>query len=271
MIMATVPPAATVPKKIEIDPFSSGAVRLTMYRDDLILAYGSGFLWSCGDVLAIVTAWHCLTGSHPATGKSLSQNGARPNKVDVSFVAKDLGEVSFLIDLYTPDGDPYWKIHPLGYAEVDLAALFVGTGVPPGAVNQPMNLLPMADVDIQVGSDLFILGYPKNLHRCGLPLWKRASLAIDPSAVLDQIGHRHLLVDAASRTGMSGAPVIARTFGSHMTENGAAVLGGQRSKFVGVYTGRLNSDDELEAQIGMVWPAHYVTELIESGHHDTFS
>src|SRR3546814_4640285 len=60
------------PKRIDIDPHSGVAVRLTMMLDDLVLATGSGFLWKKGETLGVVTAWHCLTGTHPETRQSLN-------------------------------------------------------------------------------------------------------------------------------------------------------------------------------------------------------
>src|SRR3546814_6083885 len=49
----------------------------------------------------------------------------------------------------------------------------------------PANELPDSPIVLTVGVDLFILGYSRNLHRFGLPIWKRASLATDFNATLE--------------------------------------------------------------------------------------
>src|SRR5262249_47041902 len=74
-----------------------------------------------------------------------------------------------------------------------------------------------------------------------------------------------LLVDTASRPGMSGSPVILRTYGTHMSPGEVTVAAGAANKFIGVYSGRLHTQDPLEAQIGMVWPAIYIDEIIDGG------
>src|SRR3546814_7924263 len=86
------------PKRIDIDPHSGVAVRLTMMLDDLVLATGSGFLWKKGETLGVVTAWHCLTGTHPETRQSLNPGkAARPNKIAVSLLMSDMGEGTITI------------------------------------------------------------------------------------------------------------------------------------------------------------------------------
>ena len=77
---------------------------------------------------------------------------------------------------------------------------------------------------------------------------------------------KYLLVDTASRPGMSGSPVILRTYFMHVTqENKITVTSGPANKFIGVYSGRLHTQDPLEAQIGMVWSATFIDEIIDGG------
>ena len=55
---------------------------------------------------------------------------------------------------------------------------------------------------------MFVLGYPKGISGGrGFPIWKRASIATEPDIQHD--GLPKLLVDTATREGMSGAPVVA--------------------------------------------------------------
>jgi len=65
---------------------------------------------------------------------------------------------------------------------------------------------------------------------------------------------------------MSGSPVIARTWGMYKALDGNNMLApGAHSKFLGVYSGRLPTQDPLEAQIGLVWPAVYIDEIVTGG------
>jgi hypothetical protein len=38
---------------------------------------------------------------------------------------------------------------------------------------------------------------------------------------------------------------------------------GPANKLIGVYSGRLHTQDPLEAQIGMVWPIAYIEQIID--------
>jgi len=121
-----------------------------------------------------------------------------------------------------------------------------------------------ADLLVTIGMDVFVLGYPFGTGKTGLPIWKRGSIASEP----DLVPHveSYLLVDTASRPGMSGSPVILRTYFIHVTqENEITATPGAANKFIGVYSGRLHTQDPLEAQIGMVWSATYIDEIIDGG------
>src|SRR3546814_12802106 len=113
-----------------------------MMLDDLVLATGSGFLWKKGETLGVVTAWHCLTGTHPETRQSLNPGkAARPNKIAVSLLMSDMGEGTITIWLHNQEtGDPVWYVHPLGSRELALAVIWVlRADLSPAAVNLPGN------------------------------------------------------------------------------------------------------------------------------------
>ena len=70
------------------------------------------------------------------------------------------------------------------------------------------------------------------------------------------------LIDCRSRPGQSGAPVIAHRNTSAVTEDGGVAIGPYESysRFLGVYSGRIQE----ESDIGMVWKASAVQELVKS-------
>ena len=68
---------------------------------------------------------------------------------------------------------------------------------------------------------------------------------------------------------MSGAPVIRRSWTNHMTEPGAIVVDTPINRFIGVYSGRIPTDHAHEAQIGLVWNASLIDEIIGGNVRDT--
>jgi hypothetical protein len=79
----------------------------------------------------------------------------------------------------------------------------------------------------------------------------------------------YVLLDTASRPGMSGSPVIRRSWAAHLYENqGGSVLGKAiQTRFVGVYSGRIGASG-IEAQLGIMWPETFVTEIVSGGVRD---
>jgi hypothetical protein len=78
-----------------------------------------------------------------------------------------------------------------------------------------------------------------------------------------------MLVDTASRPGMSGAPVIRRSWTNHMVDPGVvALVDTPLNKFIGVYSGRMPTDHPNEAQIGLVWDGSLIDEIIAGNIRD---
>ena len=65
---------------------------------------------------------------------------------------------------------------------------------------------------------------------------------------------------------MSGSPVIARREGGYITSDGNQNIGpGLYSRFLGIYSGRYVGDDLGEMQLGIVWHANLLDEILEHG------
>jgi hypothetical protein len=131
----------------------------------------------------------------------------------------------------------------------------------------PINLYTARPLRIQIGMEVFILGYPFGIEPPGLPVWKRGTIASEPDIVRMTSGY--YLVDTASRPGMSGAPVILRSWTSDYVEEGVrAITDTPATNVIGVYSGRLHAATD-EAQIGMVWHVSYIEEIIAGNMRDT--
>jgi hypothetical protein len=131
--------------------------------------------------------------------------------------------------------------------------------------NQSINLLEQESrLPAYAGMDCYVLGYPEGMIGPGwTPNWKRGSIATEPD--YDFRNMPGFLIDTATRSGMSGSPVIVRHNGvfnpsgaSHITPD--AVIG-TVSKFVGVYSGRLG-DDEMGVQLRIVWRADVLEDVV---------
>jgi hypothetical protein len=70
------------------------------------------------------------------------------------------------------------------------------------------------------------------------------------------------LVDCRTRQGQSGSAVIAYRSGGMvaMEDGSSAAFNGPVTKFLGIYSGRINSESDL----GIVWKSSAILELVES-------
>lgn len=214
-----------------------------------------------------MTNWHVLTGFHPDSGQAISSDGATPDSLRIWLhTTEQLGKWdSYDLPLYNNQGRPLWREHTLYKSKVDVALLPVK--IPGNFRSFPINKVKFDDFKIEVSQDVFIIGFPKGMTGSGrFPIWKRGSIATEPEINLDNLPK--LLVDTATRKGMSGSPVVVYKVGINM-ENPPNLSDtdwfGTGCDFLGVYSGRLSSKDEFEAQLGIVWKASVIEEIIISG------
>jgi len=158
-------------------------------------------------------------------------------------------------------GDPTWFAHPERAGAIDVAAIPIE--LPPGRHVRPINALDLDDeLTVEVGMETFVLGYPLDRRPTGtLPIWKRASIATEPSLQPNTLPT--FLIDAATRSSMSGAPVIVRSraHNGNGHSNGHNGSSAPITRLLGVYSGRLGASD-VEAQLGIVWRADALEETI---------
>lgn len=122
----------------------------------------------------------------------------------------------------------------------------------------------MAPLKQRIGMAVFILGFPFGRMGIGMPVWKQATLASEPF-LAPHLDHPYLIVDTASRPGMSGSPVIQRAHGAVEFEDGrrGEIGNGDGAfNFIGVYSGRFHTEDAADAQLGRVWPRALVEEIL---------
>jgi S1-C subfamily serine protease len=251
-----------------IDEYSVASFPIEMFFNETNLSIGTAFTWEQGGKHYLVTNWHNLSGRDPNTGKHLSSNAAEPNQIRAWFNKKDeLGnKVAKTIEIRDGNNSPLWLVHPEHKNKIDVVALPLEPFA--DVEMHPINTKSGLDLALRVGMDVFVLGYPFGIGPGGLPVWKRGSIATEPE--LSPENQLHVLIDTASRPGMSGSPVIRRSWATHMIEGGGVIMGtSTESKFVGVYSGRIASLDPLDASLGLMWPASFVSEIVSGAIVDS--
>jgi Trypsin-like peptidase domain len=244
-----------------IDQYSVAAIPIEMFFNQTWLALATGFVWAQDGEPFLITNWHNVSGKDPNTGRHVSREAAEPNKLKIWFNQKDnLGSKSpKLVSIRDSHDAPLWFVHPRYGSKVDIVALPLQDF--PDVEMYAINTLAEKDLAVQIGFDVFILGFPFGIGPGGFPIWKRGSIASEPELV--PTTQLHVFVDTASRPGMSGSPVVRRSWNTHMLADGSVLVEpSTATKFVGVYSGRTATKDALDAQLGFTWPASFVPEIV---------
>ncbi len=258
-------------------PWNNAVSYLEMRFGATQLSTGSCFFWSHADRSFLVTNWHNLAGRNPITGKLLSPTGAIPDRVAV-FVFKQVTHPDpdgFFELLYLPievslvnpaSGAPCWFEHPTLGRAVDIAAIDVTVALR-GFMTSAANTVESDGVlPVTTAQEVFVVGFPfGQIANAPAPIWKRGSIALDPT--FNPEGLPKMLIDTATREGMSGSVVVARHFIMNTTYTKKSGLQSQPVLFakldlvVGIYSGRHYPDLE-KAQLGIVWKRSAIEETV---------
>jgi hypothetical protein len=226
------------------------------------LATGSGFVADSPRGPVLITNRHNLSGRSCETGKPLSSTGGIPNEVVILHNQKaKLGHwIPMIQPLLAADGSPLWHEHPRLKDKGDFVAL-------PLTQLNDVELFKYSmtdtgpDVMLAPSDCVSVVGFPFGLTGGGcLAIWATGFLATELD--VDQFGQPVVLVDCRARQGQSGSAVIAHRNGGMvaMRDGGSSAFSGPVTKFIGIYSGRINSESDL----GIVWKASAIKELLDS-------
>jgi len=235
---------------------------------DIIFSTATAFIYLYNDKYYLITNWHNVTGRNPLNGEPLTErHSGIPDIFLTYFRILNGGGQSKLkkIRLYEDDEmtKPIWLVHPEHKENVDVVAIEIEIeeNLLYSAINKSdfdNNILP------EVGDDCFVIGYPfEDFRYLGLPIWKKASIATEPTVNEDQLPK--ILIDTATRPGLSGSPVIYQRIGVHnVIDNKFSddSLIGRIRGFLGIYSGRIGKD-EIHAQLGIVWKGIVIDQIID--------
>jgi hypothetical protein len=135
--------------------------------------------------------------------------------------------------------------------------------IPPHVHVYPLNAYPF-ESEPEVSDDVFALGYPFGItDPLEYPIWKKGSIATEPSIAFK--GLPRMLIDTATRSGMSGSPVIIKRTGIHPIEGNDERFG-TAAGFAGIYSGRYgvekDGSNREDVQLGIVWRKEVIEEIL---------
>lgn len=243
---------------------SAQSLMLSMRFNGNVVSTGTGFVVQTCLGLALITNRHNVTGKDQVTGKHLSPTLAEPNEIAIHHLTESDAEgfldiwVERVEPLFDETGNPLWVEHPKLGAKADFVLLLLSK----------TNAVSALPYDVDAGSNIALLpadtvsviGFPFGLSAGGrLGVWATGFVASEPEIDYDKLPL--ILIDCRTRQGQSGSPVIAfRTGQVTLRDRSAAFYTEPIFRFVGIYSGRVNK----ESDIGMVWKASAIKELIDS-------
>ena len=235
---------------------------IEMQFDGQILSTGTAFIVDTpNEGFHLITNRHNVTGRHQETGKPLSKTGGVPNHVVIHHNKKSaLGNWLPKTEPLFIGETPRWIEHPTLGPTADFVALKC-------TELDDVDLFPYdvrnsgPQIAIGPAEPVSVVGFPFGLTAGGsLGVWATGFIASEPAVKFADLPV--LLIDCRSRQGQSGSPVIAyRSGGAVAMQDGSSLFfRGPVTKLIGVYSGRIR----LESDLGMVWRAEAVAELVRT-------
>jgi hypothetical protein len=266
-----------------VDILSLCVVPITSLLNDVELSKATAFFYSGNldgtPVLLLVSNWHVFSGRHiECPNKALMENGSIPNRIKIEVMKRLPGNIVELhhqfADLYDADGAAIWRQHRLKN-NIDVGVLNLGQALSGFAVEGINARANQYDMKIDIGNDVFILGYPLGFsHFIKMAIWKRGSIASEPHLETPESKHR-IVIDATTRNGMSGSPVIMREKTHYVSEGGQIKQHVNASRLLGVYSSRpifnvadtssIDGVGDTRAELGYVYKSGLIEQTISEG------
>ncbi|CAH1696794.1 putative Serine protease [Hyphomicrobiales bacterium] len=263
---------------------SAAVTRIETYFNDTKISSATGFFYQFGDEVSLVTNWHVLSGRNAITTSCIHPHAAIPNRIsfNINIYDKEEHTIDFRHEehfISSAEND-LWESHK-GYDSdtgehriVDIAMIRMSRILPdfddirgkiisiPSLMILNRDLTESSPAIPRVGSDVFILGYPRGIPIQGaLPIWKRGSVASEP--LFNALDNSPvILIDAITREGMSGAPVLY--FGEEVSavDGTPAWVEAGKPWLIGIYAGREGSTGaEIEMTLGRAWKRQLLDDM----------
>jgi hypothetical protein len=242
---------------------SAASLLLQPQANGQSLGYATGFLVKRGEAVFLATNWHVVSGRRTDTSESLHPSGAIPDSLSIVHnVAGQLGSWTARVERLIDDDDrPLWQEHPTHGRRVDAVALPLTDLGGVEAIGYDLSN-PGPDTLLGAAGPVSVIGFPFGRTGGGaFGIWIQGTVATEPEIDFDDLPS--FLIDSRTRPGQSGSPVISYYAGGMvpMADGGSAVFGGPVERFLGIYSGRINSESDL----GFVWKLGAIRDIVETG------
>ena len=241
------------------------SIYISIFFNETKLATATGFLVNNNNKIYLITNRHVVTGRDNITNKCLNAYAAEPNRLEIWIPYFDDNSYKWSllsINLYDEEQTPLWIEHPMYKSKIDVVALDLGY------FKQNIFCYSIStNYEPIVTENVFIIGYPFGYEvrpKDGkFAVWSTGTIASDPDLDLEISGEQlpAFLVDAKTRKGQSGSPVIYHSTDGIVRHNGGiAMFSGPVTHELGIYSGRINADSDL----GYVWKWKLINEIINN-------
>lgn len=263
------------------NPLSFSSIKLDIFsKDGNRLKPASGFVIEADNRLYLITNWHVVSGRNiPAT--ELHEPAIEPYILRTSLhIYGGKGENDFplswgqrkgiTVQLYDDNDRPIWIEHRADKQNqpvVDIVALPIqlNTSLLSGKI-QGINIdismgfwakvsaipISVIDTDVEYGppDTVYTIGYPlgwapTGTNKFSAAFWRTSTIASETNDI-DMTQAMVFFIDPCALEGMTGSPVVG--------------MKNDRMKLIGVYSD--SSTAEFGANVGLVWDASLIKELI---------
>jgi hypothetical protein len=240
------------------------SIFITALSKDEALGTATGFIVTYKDRPYLITNYHVVSGRNPRNGQPSHRSGAVPDRLRIFLpVTQRRPDQVYWeereVKVYDEDLDQsFWIEHHRRGRQVDVAAVPLGWYDEASIIGY--DLSPEGPgVRVQPPVGVSIVGFPFGLTGSDyLAIWTRGFVASEPE--VDLYGLPFFLVDARTRRGQSGSPVIYfDNGGMSQLADGDWVIGGNFLQLLGIYSGRINEQSDL----GIVWKHEAILEVLQ--------
>lgn len=248
-----------------IDDSLATVSQVRCFKDGQQQAVASGFFYIDSDRLFFITNRHVVVEE---------DENYYPDEVRLRLhlTSTDIRQNDdFPLTLYDTSSNPIWLEHPNAEARIDVVALPLdGEYVRYRFFTRSFssdNLIP-SDVEIGIGEDVLVLGYPMGFYDTvhNLPIIRSATLASVYPVPFS--GDPMVLIDSRLHHGTSGSPVLTKPTQMLRRQDGStSMLAAPISFLLGVHSASVdirdrNTEQDEPLGLSVVWFAKLIKEII---------
>lgn len=236
-----------------IDFNSLASVIIQAKKGEKELWYGTGFFIKVKSTNYLITNNHVVGGKcHTDDFKRRRNNDGKkdtlPDVISVRIFDKNLGAFKFeSLGLDDVKGNLlYTKFYE---NEKDENTLLDVVAIPIKGLNSihgnvtvnGYDSTSIGGIQLYNSQQLFVVGYPEKTDNF-YPIWKSGTIASEPNFIY--VGNSTFYIDATTRGGMSGSPVVFRDNKILRADGNLDFLSGLVTKLIGIYSAQ-NYNSEL--------------------------